>query len=105
MNLDVSWDSRCSPLGSADEVQRPASFFVRRRPVAGRREGGGGIGWVDIRGLRKRSQFAGGRQSWHSAEAIQVVVERLARGVLGLFSSAADLGIGAVPGTFEGGDL
>jgi len=92
-------------LGSADEVQRLAGLFVRRRPVSGRSEGGGGAGRVDIRGLRERSQFAGGRQSWHSAEAVQIVLERLARGVLGLLSSPADLGIGAVPGAFEGGDL
>src|ERR1035438_7666136 len=105
MNLSVSWDSRCRLLGSADEVQRPAGFFVRRRPVPGRSEGGGGVGWVDIRGMRERSQFAGGRQGWHSAEAVQVVLEGLARGVLCLLSSAADLGIGAVPGAFEGGDL
>ena len=29
----------------------------------------------------------------------------MAGGVLGLLSSAADLGIGAVPGAFESGDL
>src|ERR1039458_3581717 len=105
MNLSVSWDSRCPPLGSADEVQRLAGLFVRRRPVSGRSEAGGGVGRVDIRGMRERSQFAGGRQGWHRAEAVQIVLERLARGVLRLLSSTADLGIGAVPGAFESGYL
>src|ERR1035438_10013889 len=92
-------------LSLADEIQRAARFFVSWRPIAGRSEGGRAIGRVDVRGMRERSQFAGGGQGWHRAEAVQVVLEGLAGGVLGLLSSTADLCIGAVPGAFEGGNL
>src|SRR5665811_2143138 len=86
---------------SADEVQRFAGFFVSGRPVRGR--GGSGWGARDGAGggLTDRSQLGGGS----GMEAFEVVVEGFSGGVHGLLAGAAEFGIGAVPGAFEGGDL
>ena len=56
---------------------------------------GGVWGWGE------RSQFhRGGR-----AQAVDVTVEGLVRAGFGLAAGAAEFGVGAVPGAFEGGDL
>src|ERR1019366_5442563 len=56
-------------------------------------------------GCGNEANSLGGGRVGIVAEAVQIVLERLARRVLVLLSSPADLGIGAVPGAFEGGDL
>src|ERR1035437_1106546 len=86
---------------SADEVQGFAGSFVGRRPVRGR----GGSGWGardgDGGGLTDRSQLGGGS----GVGAFGGGVAGCSGGVHGLRAGAAEFGIGAVPGAFEGGDL
>src|ERR1039457_7398942 len=50
------------PGGSADEVQRPAGLFVKRRPRLGRGGGYRGVRRGGHGGLRERSQFDRGTQ-------------------------------------------
>src|SRR5260370_31607872 len=79
---------------SADEECGPAGLFIGWRPIGGR----SGCG----RGLRERSQFAG---SGHGTGEVEAVVHAAFGGGFGLSAGAAEFGIGAVPGAFEGSDL
>src|ERR1035437_1232198 len=72
------------------------------RPVPERSEGGGGVWEFAVGGLRERSQFAG---AGLGTEEVEVLVEGPNGCGLGLCVGAAEFGIGAVPGAFEGGDL
>src|ERR1035441_9950036 len=105
MRLSVSCDCRWPAPGSADEVQRAAGFFVSWRPVWGRSEAGGGIRERDVVGMRERSQFGGSGRRGRIKEVFEVIDERLCGGVLDVLAAAAEFGVGAVPGAFEGGDL
>ena len=63
-------------------------------------------GWISGRvgwgcGLGERSQF----RARGSTQALDVAVEGVVRFGFGLAAGAAEFGVGAIPGAFEGGDL
>ena len=60
-----------------------------------------GGGWGGVCGLGERSQF----RACRSTQAVDVAIEGVVRVGFGLAAGAAEFGVGAVPGAFEGGDL
>ena len=60
-----------------------------------------GAGLAAVCGLGERSQFC----ARGSTQAVDVAIEGLVGVGFGLASGAAEFGVGAVPGAFEGGNL
>src|SRR5262245_30471088 len=86
----------------ADEEGGATGFFIDWGPVRGASRGGRGVGATVPGRLAERSQFAGGGPG---GEEVEVVLHGAVEGGFGLFAGAAEFGVGAVPGAFEGGDL